>query len=122
MKQRLVLSACALLSLAGSVRSGEIDCPSLQAEAATDAVRIDGCESDRVVTGKGRLQFHSAPDPICAMPGVFVIPDDHVIAYAEYGAYTEVMYIHPKTGNDTMGWVESARLQETGLGIANCEE
>ena len=36
-----------------------------------------------VVVGSGRLQFYSAPSKDCAMPGVFVIPKDSLIAYAD---------------------------------------
>jgi hypothetical protein len=36
-----------------------------------------------VVIGAGRLQFYSAPNAACAMPGVFVIPKDKLIAYAQ---------------------------------------
>ena len=36
-----------------------------------------------VVTGSGRLQFHSAPNAACAMNGVFVIPKDFLVAYAQ---------------------------------------
>jgi hypothetical protein len=35
------------------------------------------------VTGAGRLQFYSAPNQSCAMAGVFVIPKDELIAYAQ---------------------------------------
>jgi hypothetical protein len=35
-----------------------------------------------VVIGSGRLQFYSAPNLNCTMPGVFVIPKDQLIAYA----------------------------------------
>ncbi|GLR89143.1 hypothetical protein [Bradyrhizobium iriomotense] len=36
-----------------------------------------------VVTGAGRLQFYSAPNPACAMNGIFVIRRDELIAYAQ---------------------------------------
>src|ERR1700733_8786855 len=36
-----------------------------------------------VVIGSGRLQFYSAPNLNCIMPGVFVIPKDELIAYAQ---------------------------------------
>jgi hypothetical protein len=52
------------------------------------------------------------------MPGVFVVPGDALDAYGEYNGYTSVIYIHPKTGVDTLGWVESARLASTGRGMA----
>ncbi|AVP97450.1 hypothetical protein C7S18_09680 [Ahniella affigens] len=121
MMQIRLLTSCVLLILAGLAHGGEVSCGDLQADAAESATRIDGCMAERAVIGSGRLQFHSAPDRVCTMPGVFVIPGDHLIAYSEFGGFTEVMYLNPKTGNDAMGWVESSRLKETGHGIANCE-
>lgn len=67
-----------------------------------------------VVVGNGRLPFHSAPQAGCAMPGVFVIPKDALIAYAQTGGWTSVMYANPKTGNTVSGWVRSSRLKMTG--------
>jgi len=67
-----------------------------------------------VVIGGGRLQFHSAPQAGCAMPGVFVIPKDALIAYALTKSWTSVMYSNPKTGNTVSGWVRSSRLKTTG--------
>jgi hypothetical protein len=68
-----------------------------------------------VVTGAGRLQFYSAPNARCAMPGVFVIPGDRLIAYAvaDHG-WSSVMYSNPRTGDITNGWVRSDRLKPTG--------
>ena len=68
-----------------------------------------------VVTGAGRLQFYSAPNSNCAMRGVFVIPKDELIAYAQSNdGWTSMMYINPKTGDDVSGWVRSPRLKVTG--------
>ena len=68
-----------------------------------------------VVIGAGRLQFYSAPNPKCAMPGVFVIPKDELIAYAQsQDGWSSVMYSNPGTGNDVSGWVRSSRLKQTG--------
>jgi hypothetical protein len=68
-----------------------------------------------VVTGAGRLQFYSAPNLGCEMKGVFVIPRDELIAYAETDdGWSSVMYVNPKTGADVSGWVRSARLKPTG--------
>lgn len=67
-----------------------------------------------VVTGTGRLQFYSAPNTGCAMQGVFVIPNDQLIAYGESNGWTSVMYTNPKTGTVVQGWVRSARLKQTG--------
>jgi hypothetical protein len=68
-----------------------------------------------VVIGAGRLQVYSAPNLNCAMAGVFVIPKDELIAYAQSNdGWTSVMYSNPKTGDNVSGWVKSSRLKETG--------
>jgi len=68
-----------------------------------------------LVTGTGRLQFYSAPNISCPLNGVFVIPKDELIAYAQTGdGWSSVMYTNPRTGNNVSGWVRSARLKETG--------
>lgn len=68
-----------------------------------------------VVVGAGRLQFYSAPHLDCAMTGIFVIPKDELIAYAQSDdGWSSVMYMNPKTGNSVSGWVKSSRLKETG--------
>jgi hypothetical protein len=68
-----------------------------------------------VVIGAGRLQFYSAPKVGCAMPGVFVIPRDELIAYAESNdGWSSVRYSNPGNGNNVSGWVKSSRLKQTG--------
>jgi hypothetical protein len=68
-----------------------------------------------VVIGTGRLQFYSAPNLRCTMNGVFVIPKDELIVYAQSSSgWSSVMYPNPKTGNSVSGWVKSSRLKETG--------
>ncbi len=68
-----------------------------------------------VVIGTGRLQFYSAPNLNCLLAGVFVIPNDQLIAYAQSNdGWTSVMYVNPRTGNNVSGWVRSSRLKETG--------
>ena len=68
-----------------------------------------------VVVGVGRLQFYSAPNVRCPMDGVFVIPRDSLVAYAQTNdGWSSVMYLNPKSGNDVSGWVRSARLKQTG--------
>ena len=67
-----------------------------------------------VVVGAGRLQFYSAPDPGCAMKGVFVVPNDELIAYAQSGGWSSVMYSNPRTGDTVSGWVRSSRIKMTG--------
>jgi hypothetical protein len=67
-----------------------------------------------IVIGTGRLQFFSAPNAACMMKGVFVIPNDQLITYAQSGAWSSVMYSNPKTGDTVSGWVTSSRLKKTG--------
>jgi hypothetical protein len=68
-----------------------------------------------VVTGSGRLQFYSAPSLRCVMDGVFVIPNDKLVAYAQTDdGWMSVMYVNPRTGADVSGWVRSERLKATG--------
>ncbi len=68
-----------------------------------------------VVIGAGRLQFYSAPNLNCMMTGVFVIPKDELIAYAQSSdGWSSVMYSNPRNGNSVSGWVRSSRLKETG--------
>jgi hypothetical protein len=67
-----------------------------------------------VVIGQGRLQFYAAPNRKCAMSGVFVIPQDQLIAYGQSRGWSSVMYVNPKTGNTVSGWVTSSRLKTTG--------
>jgi hypothetical protein len=67
-----------------------------------------------VVIGTGRLQFYSAPDPGCTIKGVFVIPKDALITYAQSGGWSSVVYSNPATGDTVSGWVKSSRLKKTG--------
>jgi hypothetical protein len=84
-------------------------------ETGTKQVPILSPPLAEVVTGTGRLQFYSAPHVRCPMDGVFVIPNDRLIAYAETrDGWSSVMYVNPRTGADVSGWVKSARLRRTG--------
>lgn len=68
-----------------------------------------------IVIGPRRLQLYSAPDSACAMNGVFVIPKDELVVYAQSrGGWSSVMYSNPGTGNSVSGWVKSSRLKESG--------
>jgi hypothetical protein len=68
-----------------------------------------------VVIGPGRLQFYSAPNLNCRMPGVFVIPKDELIAYAQSNdGWSSVMYSNPGSGDHVLGWVKSSRLKAVG--------
>ncbi len=97
------------------------NCTALDRDVKQQETVIPGCKAVHEVVGNGRLQFHSAPDQSCKMPGVFVIPGQTVIAYSEYKDYTSVMYINQKTNDSVTGWVLSARLKATGTGISPCQ-
>lgn len=64
------------------------------------------------VAGSGRLQFLSAPDTNCAMPGVFVVPGDSVSASLASDGFVYVNYTNPKSGRKVQGWVARSRLAE----------
>ena len=84
-------------------------------KTGTNKVPIFSPPLANVVTGTGRLQFYSAPNFSCLMDGVFVIPKDKLVAYAQTDdGWSSVMYINPRTGNDVSGWVRSERLKVTG--------
>lgn len=105
-----LLAFAAVLSLAAPALA---DCK--EPQIGTDAVPMFSPPLSEVVIGKGRLQFHSAPNPHCAMDGVFVIPKDALIAYAQSDdGWSSVMYENPRTGNTVTGWVKSSRLKQTG--------
>ncbi len=68
-----------------------------------------------VVVGPGRVQFYSAPNIRCPMAGVFVVPNDEVVSYAETDdGWTSIMYLNPRSKADFQGWVRSDRLKATG--------
>lgn len=98
---------------ASSLAAAEEACK--EPETGTQQVPILSPPMAEVVTGSGLLQFHSAPNARCPMDGVFVIPKDRLIAYAETrDGWSSVMYVNPRTGADVSGWVRSARLKRTG--------
>jgi len=103
-----ILLLCAVLSSPAWAACTEPPAGSARAPALSPPL-------SQVVTGAGRLQFHSAPDSACSMKGVFIIPKDEVIAYAQTrDGWSSVMYLNPRTGNDVSGWVRSARLKTVG--------
>ena len=85
-------------------------CGRVLATARGEQVAVAGELAGRRVEGKARLHFHSAPDAACRLRDVFVVPGDALQALNEYGIYTEVQFVHPRTGRITQGWVESGRL------------
>ncbi len=47
------------------------------------------------------------------MAGVFVIPKDELITYAQSSdGWSSVMYSNPSTGNNVSGWVRSSRVKQ----------
>jgi hypothetical protein len=55
-----------------------------------------------------RGYFYSAPYQNCLIDkNLFVINQDHVIGYATYAEWTYVMYVNPRTGKDTSGWIKT---------------
>ncbi|MCA6125696.1 hypothetical protein J6500_27920 [Bradyrhizobium sp. WSM 1704] len=68
-----------------------------------------------VVTGTRRVKLYSAPNLHCPVSGVFLVPKDELVAYAQTrDGWSSVMYLNAKTGKDVSGWVRSARLKLTG--------
>ena len=62
-------------------------------ETGTMNIPVFSPPRSEVVIGAGRLQFYSAPNSNCVMPGVFVILKDELIAYAESNdGWSSVMY------------------------------
>jgi hypothetical protein len=81
-------------------------------KAGTKQVPILSPPLGKAVIGKGSLQFYSAPSLSCRMNGVFVIPGDSLVAYAETeDGWTSVAYFG---GSNPSGWVRSGRLKTTG--------
>jgi hypothetical protein len=84
-------------------------------ETGTKNVPMLSPPLSEIVIGAGRLQFYAAPDLNCIMTGVFVIPKDELIAYAQSrNGWSSVMYSNPRNGSSVSGWVRSSRLKETG--------
>ena len=103
------------LAVVLSLLSGAAFAACREPETGTKRIPLFSPPLGEVVTGAGRLQFYSAPDPRCAMKGIFVVPSDELIAYAQSAdGWSSVMYANPKTGDTVSGWVKSARLRRTG--------
>jgi hypothetical protein len=110
-----ILVAAMLLALAGVSAHAAQPADCKEPKTGTRDVPIISPPLANVVTGTGRLQFYSAPNSQCAMNGVFVIPKDLLISYAETSdGWTSVMYTNPRTNDVVSGWVRSARLKQTG--------
>jgi hypothetical protein len=110
----IICSALIVGLLGASVRA-QIPSSCKEPQEGTKSVPLFSPPLAHVVTGAGRLQFYSAPNLHCPISGVFVIPKDELVAYAQTDdGWSSVMYLNPRTGNDVSGWVRSARLKETG--------
>jgi hypothetical protein len=92
-------------------------CSTTNQKAEREKAMIPTNLSGRKVIGTGRLYFYTAPGPTCRQKNLFLVPGDLLEAYADYGNYTQVVYWNSKNGNEAEGWVETARLVETGTGI-----
>lgn len=101
--------------LAGGLFSHAAKASCAEPQLGTDEAPVFSPPLAQVVVGPGRLQFHSAPDSRCSMSGVFIIPKDRVVTYAQSkDGWSSVMYLNPKTGGDVSGWVKSVRLRTIG--------
>jgi hypothetical protein len=110
--------ACGIAPIIAAAQSAENRCERLRANLdAGRLVVIQGHLSGHVVTGKGRLHFHSAPSGQCRTE-VFIIPGDAVDVVEEYEGFSHATYVNPKNGDTAGGWVESNRLKPNGFGIA----
>lgn len=107
----LLLTAVPALAIAAPV-----NCGALLLASRAEQVKVPAWQAARRVAGRERLYFHTAPDSACRQRDLFVVPGDALEAHFEYGTYTEVAYVHPKTGRESFGWVETGRLQETMAG------
>lgn len=106
-----------LLWLISPISGWAANCIELDGEAEQFGIHIPSPLSGRVVIGKGRLQFYSAPDLSCKQFGTFILAGENVDAYLEYNEFISVLYINPKTGAEALGWVLGSRLKENGYGI-----
>lgn len=86
-----------------AVARDDDSCTQLSEVGHQSGVRIPGYLAIYEVVGDGRLQFYSAPDQGCKIPGVFVVPKDRLTAYVEYNGYTAVLYLGGKNGEEPLG-------------------
>ena len=111
----LVCGVVILGALGASVQAQTPSNCSKQPQTGTKRVPLLSPPLANVVTGTRRVQFYSAPNLHCPVSGVFVVPKDELVAYAQTrDGWSSVMYLNPKTGKDVSGWVRSARLKVTG--------
>ncbi|WP_260435030.1 hypothetical protein [Burkholderia sp. Bp8992] len=116
--RRALLHAVSACDAPAAPVHGAVDCDALNRRAQGQGDDVMGSDAGRVVTGKGRLPFFSAPDDACRIDGLFIVEHDHVDARTEYGRFTSVVYLNPHTRGIAEGWVSTARLKPDGTGIA----
>ena len=109
---------CGIAPIIAAARSAENRCERLQSNLDVDRlVVIQGHMSGRVVTGKGRLYFHSAPSGQCRTE-VFIVPGDAVDVVEEREGFSRATRVNPASGDTAGGWLASDRLKPSGFGIA----
>ncbi|MDN7742289.1 hypothetical protein [Burkholderia gladioli] len=120
LKRRMSLNLLITVAIFAEIfpASASVNCETLNDTASKTGDYIAGEEAGRTVTGRGRLQFYSAPAYSCEMKGVFILPNESVEAYTNYRGFTSVAYLNPKQSKPVLGWVRSNRLTRNGLGIA----
>ncbi|MBR8240640.1 hypothetical protein FEP12_03103 [Burkholderia multivorans] len=91
-------------------------CDDLNNRTSETAVRILHSEGKMTVIGSGRLQFYSAPDLSCKIPGVFILPGESVVAEKSDRGFTFVAYRSAKKDGPVLGWVKSDRVKHNGVG------
>jgi len=101
-----------LLAAPGWALAAPVDCGAALAAGRAEQVKVPDWQATRRVTAGSRLYFHTAPDSGCRQRELFVVAGDGLQAQHEYGTFTEVRYVHPKTGRASIGWVQTGRLQE----------
>lgn len=111
-----------LLALLSSTKVLAGECERLDKDAQIAGTHIPAHSSGKTVIGKGRLQFYSAPNPSCKMPGIFILPGEDIDAYIEHQKFMSILYINPKTSKEAMGWFISERLKSNGFGIGGREK
>ena len=110
--------ACGIAPIVAAARSAENRCERLRANLDADRlVVIQGHRSGHVVTGKGRLHFHSAPSGQCRTE-VFIVPGDAVDVVEEREGFSRATRVNPDRGDTAGGWLASDRLKPSGFGIA----
>jgi hypothetical protein len=75
----IACSVTPLVALGASARAEDCKEP----KTGTKDIPVLSPPLANVVTGAGRLQFYSAANLRCPMPGVFFVPRDQLIAYAQ---------------------------------------